>query len=285
MNAKFGLKSPFNIRIKRNSNIKLDSDRFAYMNELTQASPIRQKINKNELGIILFDLGKSEKFNDKTEVLKILKQLGFVPSINSESLPKVLKFERKNTIEYSSSALSHHLHRKFFTPFTPGVVRIKSQEKFGHLSSSPSKKNFYSRKITPLKPVQSSYNENPIEKIKKKVLNLNTNEYQEIEYNNGDWYKGTIKDNKKEGKGIYFYSLFSLTYAGEYLNDVPNGSGCLKFLSGHKIKGNFINSILQNGFCKITYKDKSKYSGDLKNGMRNGYGSMEYYNRGIYKGN
>jgi hypothetical protein len=146
MNAKFGLKSPFNIRIKRNSNIKLDSDRFAYMNELTQASPIRQKINKNELGIILFDLGKSEKFNDKTEVLKILKQLGFVPSINSESLPKVLKFERKNTIEYSSSALSHHLHRKFFTPFTPGVVRIKSQEKFGHLSSSPSKKIFIQEK-------------------------------------------------------------------------------------------------------------------------------------------
>ena len=87
--------------------------------------------------------------------------------------------------------------------------------------------------------------------VKMKSFHLNKEQYHgqalgEIKdgygicyYENGDKYDGNWKDNKKEGKGSFFYNEKGEIYKGNFCNDLPNGMGIYYFKNGDRYEGMF----------------------------------------------
>ena len=129
-------------------------------------------------------------------------------------------------------------------------------------------------------------------------------------YNNGSKYEGQWRNDKKNGKGIFFSSHYfdcknkvGMKYEGEFLNDKIEGFGIGTYSNGDIYEGEWKNNK-QYGKGTVIYMEGSKYIGEwmngkfegigifyLKNGERfegrfsdskyNGYGKY-YYNNGDY---
>lgn len=108
--------------------------------------------------------------------------------------------------------------------------------------------------------------------------------YLEIHYTNGDYYKGNWVNNKKEGRGKYYYAEIAAKYKGEFKDDLPWGSGRLIFDSGDVYSCGWVKGFIEDSLISIKYKDSSEYDGEVKNGLRDGTGKIEYINGAIYQG-
>ena len=86
--------------------------------------------------------------------------------------------------------------------------------------------------------------------------------YGKYIYENGEYYIGEFKNDKRNGKGQEFYKNGNLKYEGNFANDCFEGYG------------------------KGIYEDGKYYIGEWKNGKQNGKGK-EYYKNGNlqYEGN
>lgn len=320
----------------KNDRTMTESDDQLYIEYINTLSPgsvsriLKAEIPKN--------LGRSEKFLNKSQILNILSQLGYLK--NNENKLKIQKSSVLCKFEPSYSPLSvgHIFHKKGFSPYSPGVVRIKPLKVFqgkggkselgsekGKNASEALKKNFrlmgkrqavtpqpvkserelkyetprkstvyivksttanlsssaqYARVKEPLSPQnldeKSDYSESP-NLLKKDGLG-------EISSKNGDKYKGHLVKGKKQGLGCYFHSKYNVKYKGEFADDLPNGSGKLKFSTGEYFKGLFSSGMLKDGYTTVRYQDQSIYEGELQNGKRKGSGRIEYIQGGIYIG-
>ena len=289
-----------------------DPDRYHYLNELRKASPIKTLANQSERAVIAQDLGKSEKFSEKPRVLEVLRALHYIPG-ERNALPST-----KNSKPFKDPAsdqipmmMSHQIYRKIHTPFSPGVVRIKSNSNLAPPAPPPAiasslrvsnalhkspLRNYTTRKTTPSRPVRplvSDSSSSPFKQsqsttsvsntqitVRLKSTLIKSNREQAKE----DQYSGQRKEGKKEGLGRYFHGMHEVAYKGEFSRDLAHGNGSLKFASGHKIEGTFANGVLQDGMAMIRYKDGGMYHGEIKNGAREGSGTMQYPNGGIYRG-
>ena len=83
-------------------------------------------------------------------------------------------------------------------------------------------------------------------------------------YDDGTYYRGTVKNGMRNGYGIFIY-LDKSRYEGEWENDMRQGKGKLYFSTDNK-----------QGY-KIFY-------GDWKNDSINGYGFLVLNNGLIHKG-
>ena len=85
----------------------------------------------------------------------------------------------------------------------------------------------------------------------------------EYTYLNGDLYKGEIKNNLPNGKGIKYYgSSNKIRYQGDFVNGIQEGRG------------------------KYIWENGEYYIGDWKNDKKNGYGTIFLNNGRIkYQGN
>ena len=100
------------------------------------------------------------------------------------------------------------------------------------------------------------------------------------EYDDGI-YEGEIKNNKKDGKGIYYYKHGD-RYEGEFKNDNIDGKGIYYWLDGDKYEGEFKNNK-REGKGIYFYKNGNRYEGEIKNNKRNGKGKFYYNNGDRYK--
>ena len=143
------------------------------------------------------------------------------------------------------------------------------------------------------------------------VLSINLKYHMEkycklkiVNYENGEKYVGEMKNNKREGFGIFYY-LNNVRYEGEWKNDKREGYGIIFLSNGSRYecewKNNKINGI---GICYFSdegkyegeFKDDElygygtllnqigKYEGQFKNGILNGYGILKSKNGDLYQG-
>ena len=110
-------------------------------------------------------------------------------------------------------------------------------------------------------------------------------------YKNGNKYDGNWKDNKKEGKGSFFYSDKGEVYKGDFVNDLPNGKGIYYFKNGDRYEGMFKDGK-KHGEGIIFYRNGDKYKGEFKNDLKHGKGEYknkfgqikyEYWENGVLK--
>ena len=96
-----------------------------------------------------------------------------------------------------------------------------------------------------------------------------------LTYPNGDYFEGIWKDDKmKYGKLVY--GLY--TFVSSWKNDMPIGKGKY-ILEGKKYKSIQYVENDENG-NRIIRKGKQEmlYEGEIKNGKRNGYGTLYFTN-------
>ena len=100
---------------------------------------------------------------------------------------------------------------------------------------------------------------------------------------NGNYYKGNLKNGKEEGNGeLLIKDQFK--YYGEFSNDIQNGKGKEENLvDGSIYEGDFVNGV-KNGKGKLTLKNGTTYIGDFKNGKFDGEGMINFIDGRIYKG-
>ena len=130
--------------------------------------------------------------------------------------------------------------------------------------------------------------------------------HEDINYDNGDSYQGTInKNNKKEGYGTYKtkngfkyktvwkddkitdYGIF-IEPEGNYIKGhIVNGiitKGEILFKNKFKYIGNFLNNLPHNKGILYNFSDKYIYEGDFVEGNIDGEGIIRYFNGSMYEG-
>ena len=103
---------------------------------------------------------------------------------------------------------------------------------------------------------------------------------------NGDRYEGEWKDNKKEGKGVYYWNRSPWkgdVFEGEWKNNKKEGKGIYYFSDGDFYEGNWKNGK-QDGKGIYYYSDGDIYDGEWKNGVKEGKGIHYFSNGDVYEG-
>ena len=85
-------------------------------------------------------------------------------------------------------------------------------------------------------------------------------------YNDGDKYEGEFKDDKKDGKGIYYFNSQSWNgaiYVGDFKNDNREGKGIFYYKNGDRYEGEYNNdkrnSKRHNLFATKKHPCRHKY--------------------------
>ena len=99
---------------------------------------------------------------------------------------------------------------------------------------------------------------------------------------NKNKYIGEFRDMKKWGVGKLITN--KIIYEGEFVNDMIEGKGKIKFLnSGIEYEGTFVNDNIE-GYGKFKWINGDMYEGEVKNNKMHGNGIYHYRNGKIFKG-
>ncbi|CDW84351.1 phosphatidylinositol-4-phosphate 5- [Stylonychia lemnae] len=116
----------------------------------------------------------------------------------------------------------------------------------------------------------------------------------QIKYLSGDIYIGQIKNEKRQGYGLYLY-VNGDEYHGNWGKNLKQGKGKIIFQKGGEFAGTFENDDLNKGYFKdhlrnvftsLEYSDEEneKLNGYFLKGKLYNYGKAEYANKEVYKG-
>lgn len=95
-------------------------------------------------------------------------------------------------------------------------------------------------------------------------------------YVSGDVYTGAWLANQFHGKGKYTWSDGDY-YDGDWVMDAKTGKGTFLFNTGNVATyvGDVVSEVL-TGKATITYRNGNVYEGDVRDGQRNGQGTLTY---------
>ncbi len=132
--------------------------------------------------------------------------------------------------------------------------------------------------------------------------------HERLDFNNGDYYIGVVRNGVPNGQGKYFYkdgswksgmfidgkltdknavvywSRNQITDRGEYTNDNRTGSGRIEWENGSWYQGEWTNKGQHGMGVSYNVTNKRTDTGQYKNGNRSGSGKMEWANGDWYEG-
>jgi hypothetical protein len=111
---------------------------------------------------------------------------------------------------------------------------------------------------------------------------LPNDDYGKIVYNDGDFYSGSIKDNKKDGMGQLVFNDGTI-YVGRFVNDHLQGKGKITWPDNNIYEGDLENGVL-NGFGKFITSEGNVYEGEWRGNQRHGNGKFTWANGSTYVG-
>lgn len=266
-------------RVVRKHKPTPDFDRHDYVIELATACSVKILDPKTEIGEIPFGLGKSEKFSNKFQIFSALRALKFIDEKSIESWNVSKRLEKSYSKNSKSPVPAENtLNKTFLGKFSPGSVRIKSEEKSGFrycdkIIASPGKlrKSFLPAPHKYSTPQSKS----PLPQ-KRSVSPLKS-------YNSMS--KSPIKS----------YALDSITtFTSQISNKIPSINSSPQkfpvpdiFITAKSTINPFplekISTPAELKYMK-TYEDIADYKGGIHNGQKDGYGEVLYKNGDWYKG-
>lgn len=104
-----------------------------------------------------------------------------------------------------------------------------------------------------------------------------------VQWVDGGYYEGDIKDDVIEGKGNLTYTDGSI-YIGDFEKGQVSGKGTFINMDGSTYVGDFKNDLF-NGKGKLTFYNEDNYVGVFKDGIQNGIGVYTFLEGSIYTGN
>ena len=110
------------------------------------------------------------------------------------------------------------------------------------------------------------------------------NGYGVLKFNNGDYYKGNLKNGKfDDDKGYFKEANGYFEYEGNFKDGKFDGEGVAKWKDGKKYTGFFKNGKF-DGKGIYEWPDGRKFDGSYKKGLKHGDGKI-YLNDGtVYIG-
>jgi hypothetical protein len=110
------------------------------------------------------------------------------------------------------------------------------------------------------------------------------NGYGELQYANGDAYKGDFCQGRKHGNGESYTAASQRRYKGQFVNEVEEGLGEITAPNvnggqGQRIYRGYMHNGLRHGQGSLwlldPYGQPTKFEGQWANGVLNGYGKIE----------
>ena len=101
-------------------------------------------------------------------------------------------------------------------------------------------------------------------------------------YSDGSIFLGSVKDNKRHGKGIYYFSHYEV-YGGDWVDDKFHGKGVYLYDNGDRYEGDLVFGAKQ-GKGIYYYNNGDKYDGDWDFNMKQGFGIFYYINNERFEG-
>ena len=101
-------------------------------------------------------------------------------------------------------------------------------------------------------------------------------------YDNGDSYRGTMRDGMRHGRGRYEWA-HGHVYEGGYENDLPHGQGVYTWPSGAQYEGAFEQGA-RHGQGRFTWGPGNYYEGEYRLGERTGIGLRVRQGETVYAG-
>lgn len=255
------LKKTVAFRFNKRNNRETDPESVNYTNEIQLLSPSKSNFSHSELGIIPFNLGKSEKFENKQQITNALKGLNMIKEFSKESyFRSKTKIQKSKELKISPINIDHLFHKKNISPYSPGVVRIMSKEKLdktgfdNSILGSPIKKTAqFSTPRVFSTPQPISLNRNPVSPLSKHKFILS----QSI----------TSKKN-------------SMITESPTKNLVKNSFLSTKnsFRPQISLFKETISSKLSKPGKNLETITKEEYTGSYTQGMKDGYGEIKYKN-------
>lgn len=97
-------------------------------------------------------------------------------------------------------------------------------------------------------------------------------------------YVGEIKENLRNGYGVYTYSNSFFRYEGEWRAGIKHGFGKLKMRDGSYYEGEIFNGEMSGIGSRYWSSNKNFYEGEFVKGELNGRGVMKFGNGDVYEG-
>lgn len=103
-----------------------------------------------------------------------------------------------------------------------------------------------------------------------------------LEWSNGDVYEGDFKNGLRHGKGTMVELNGKRKYEGTWVLSQKEGKGVEMFSNGDKYTGDFSGDRFHGQGELIT--KGGHYTGSFKNGLRDGFGIMQFRTNCRYEG-
>jgi len=174
---------------------------------------------------------------------------------------------------------TNDLNKLILTKLSTNIIHLRQETTMSNVENYEINKILTSINITT--PDDTEFPNDIITQIRDKNASL---KQENIKYNNGDTYDGTInKNNKKEGFGTYTtnngYIIKSL-----WKEDQISDYGIFIDPEGNYIKGTIINGDIKEG--ELLIKNKMKYIGEFLQKLPNNKGILyNFSDKFIYEGN
>uniref|UniRef100_H3AVE3 MORN repeat containing 1 n=2 Tax=Latimeria chalumnae TaxID=7897 RepID=H3AVE3_LATCH len=101
---------------------------------------------------------------------------------------------------------------------------------------------------------------------------------------NSNFYIGEMKEQMRDGFGLYVYSNNFFRYEGEWMRGKKHGHGKLVMKDGSFYEGQFENGEINGNGFRFWAATGNSYSGQFHFGELHGYGVMKYGIGGKYEG-
>ncbi|TNJ30226.1 putative Phosphatidylinositol-4-phosphate 5-kinase [Giardia muris] len=97
-------------------------------------------------------------------------------------------------------------------------------------------------------------------------------------------YEGTFVDDKPHGEGLYYYdSTGQKYYRGSFIRGLREGKGEMCYPNGSSYVGEYLADLRQ-GHGRMSFKDGSFYEGDWEGNEMSGHGLLHYKSGDVYEG-
>ncbi|XP_043918935.1 MORN repeat-containing protein 1 [Protopterus annectens] len=102
--------------------------------------------------------------------------------------------------------------------------------------------------------------------------------------NRSNFYIGEVKQQLRDGFGLYVYPNSYFRYEGDWKKGKKHGHGKLLMKDGSYYEGEFSNGEIEGNGFRYWAASGNTYSGQFSCGEQHGYGVMQYGDGGRYEG-
>ena len=278
--------------------IKYDNQSQTLIINLDNEKRIIQDFLYLNIDLIIIQILPQDKIDDKYFLLPNLEYLnGYNQFVDKEIY--ILQYAEGGNLQFSldkiksvNSYTNELTHLSSTSKGSSGSPIILKGSKFVlgiHKRRNKKEEENYGNFIGPV--IDALKSKVKIEKLKKfnwsyegEMVNDKKEGKGKLVFKNGEFYIGKFKDNKFNGKGVYYYKKNKIKYMGNFVQNHYEGEGTLYKRNGEYYIGHFKKGKKNGKGCEYSKNKTLKYEGDFIEDIYNGNGKYIYENGNYYIG-